>query len=828
MSWRKFTHRAAGWVLTVTLAACGGGGGGGGGGTDPGGNQGPDYFPLALNDRQLYDSPQEGEFETRVASTRSIGGRVATVVRNTYLSDGFSFDQYVVRDANGVHLIPGPGADAFERAVGDLTLLRFPVVAGDSFTYIDRDLGDGIDVDGDGRADSVYVLGTLSVIGLETVSTASGTFAGAAHVRRVETFDVTFGGTTSAVRFVITTDDWYAPDVGLVRSEQRFTAPGVDEPFSFSIKAYAVAGRGSEAVAPAASDPRPAPGSQARFDAPLLVSVNEWMDSASLTAANAQITDSAGATVSGTWSLTPQQLRFVPSGGWPAGQVSVRLTSGVRDFAGNGLAQELSWSFTVDRTGPQLVSRSPLPGATDVPGLPLITATFSEAIDIVSSFGAVKLYRGNTEVASAAWVDGATVYLQPIQALERGAEHRVIIAGTVTDTQGNPLGQPLDWTFRTSPAVLQPASTLPFASSIEAVAIGDVTGDGRNDVVVATFFGGSTDDLRVFVLPQQADGSLGAHVSYATRATYGCHPTTLAIGDVNGDGRKDVVLGEMDCGFEILLQAADGTLADGGLRSNAPVYKARLVDLDADGRLDLVSLGWGTGQVQVWRGTASGLAVAPETYAIEHFGYEDLAVGDINADGRPDIVITSGQGETSKSLAILRQQPDGSFGNAEYREVDPVWGAWGVDIGDIDGDGRNDIVASWNGNAPTYLGVFRQQADGSLGAMQPIATYDIPSAVKIVDMDGDGRSDIVVTHRGWSTVGVYRQRSDGSLSEEDRYFAPINGFNPDHLDVGDVNGDGRPDVVAEASLLLGAGGATTAAQSRVLRPATGAWRPRLR
>ena len=114
------------------------------------------------------------------------------------------------------------------------------------------------------------------------------------------------------------------------------------------------------------------------------------------------------------------------------------------------------------------------------------------------------------------------------------------------------------------------------------------------------------------------------------------------------------------------------------------------------------------------------------------------------------------------------------------------------------GDGRNDVVASYGGNSPTgRLGVFAQSPAGTLVA-PPVSyqSYDIPGAVEVSDVDRDGRPEAVVVHEGWLRVGLYRGQAGGQLAGEDLYPVPhSNGGNPHGLAVGDVTGDGWPDIV---------------------------------
>src|SRR3954452_9631552 len=111
-----------------------------------------------------------------------------------------------------------------------------------------------------------------------------------------------------------------------------------------------------------------------------------------------------------------------------------------------------------------------------------------------------------------------------------------------------------------APSQFGSARITALGSSPEAVAIGDVTGDGIADVVVTTGYANTPLDFRLFVLAGQAGGTLAAPISYATAGTYSDLPETVDIGDVNGDGRQDVVVGLSGLGVQLFPQAADGTL----------------------------------------------------------------------------------------------------------------------------------------------------------------------------------------------------------------------------------------------------------------------------
>jgi hypothetical protein len=130
----------------------------------------------------------------------------------------------------------------------------------------------------------------------------------------------------------------------------------------------------------------------------------------------------------------------------------------------------------------------------------------------------------------------------------------------------------------------------------------------------------------------------------------------------------------------------------------------------------------------------------------------------------------------------------------------------------VTGDGRKDVVASYGGNQPSSsIAVLAQAADGTLAAPVAYPSYDIPEPVEVADLDGDARPEVVTLHGGWMRAGVYGGLSSGTLATETLYPIPYaSQYNAQGLAIGDVTGDGRPDIVAadyNYGLILLAGGA---------------------
>jgi hypothetical protein len=126
--------------------------------------------------------------------------------------------------------------------------------------------------------------------------------------------------------------------------------------------------------------------------------------------------------------------------------------------------------------------------------------------------------------------------------------------------------------------------------------------------------------------------------------------------------------------------------------------------------------------------------------------------------------------------------------------------AEGIEIGDVTGDGSNDIIATIGGNlladnSGSLINVFVQRG-GVLFGPDVYYSYQVPEPVEAVDMNGDGRKDVVTLHGGFGAAGLQVQRPDGFLDPVFTWTIPDSSHydKASGLAVGDLNGDGRPDI----------------------------------
>ena len=813
-TWRVQRFLLSSLVLAGLLSGCGGGGDDGTaapGGADQAApsddaeglgldallGRGAEYFPLGNNDQWVYRTAEGGQLKFKVTGRERIGDVDTSIVAHNV--PGFApFEQVnFAATTRALRQVPGVTTNPVLQALGPLDVMRFPLTPGERFVQIDRTIDSGVDIDGDGRNDMLTVRSVVTMVGFELLTQVdAGLFPRTAHLRTQIEQTLVASATATRTALTGTIDDWYAPGVGLIRSRGVYRDGDAVRNTSQTLLAYRVGNRRSDSIAPTVTTMDPAPRSVHGSRTIVNVDFSEPLDADALVPASVSITDANGRAVFGNISLDGSRLTFVPFDPWASGVYTIRLGTGLVDLAGNALRPR-SWAFTVEAEAPTAVTLSPARDANDVALNAVLRAEFSEALAASTVPGNVHLFDASsgTEVAATVTlVNPRTLTIRPQAALQRGTRYLVQLDPAITDLHGNALLMSQPWTFGTDPGLFSYPSLVQPQYAPEAVAIGDVNGDGLDDVVMSTYFSfDPANDFKLVVYLQRPDGTLAAPVRYSNASYSDCKASSLAIADLDGDGRKDLAIAQGGCGVEIFLQRPDGTLASGNWLPYGESHRIRAADLNGDGLADLVGMSAQTGQ-------------------------GDLDVGDLNGDGRPDIVVSNPNGDATRSIAVLYQQADGRYGAPVTLSVDSTWAARGVAIGDLNGDGRRDLAVTWGGAAPAALSVFYQRTDGTLAPPVTLASLDYPGAIEIGDLNGDGRLDAVVAHDGWGSVGVYLQAANGTLQAEQRFTGTDGSANPHGLAVGDLNGDGRLDIAqAGVSVLYNRGtpAATAAAERRM-------------
>jgi hypothetical protein len=320
--------------------------------------------------------------------------------------------------------------------------------------------------------------------------------------------------------------------------------------------------------------------------------------------------------------------------------------------------------------------------------------------------------------------------------------------------------------------------------------------------------------LPTFAAKDSMDGRI-FHVGEAVGTVQ--HPAGLTTGDVDGDGKLDLLHGSQAEGTVSILRNTStmydldsGTFAPRVAIHTGPVVNVVLpADVDGDGRVDIIASNFSDYTLTVLRNVGSPGSISSSTLqdvARLATGVDPLftVAEDLDGDGRVDLAV---QNLTGSSITVFRNTSVGATSSASSwaPPVTIPTGAFpaGLAAGDLDGDGRIDLVVKGQK-------IFVHQNISTPGSLTdtsfaPAVEFPIVGSnwgVSLADMDGDGVNDIVVLDRD-STIGVLPNRcvpgdiTTGSFGPQVniRTSGDLAG-----LVIADFNGDGKPDCATSTGI----------------------------
>jgi hypothetical protein len=344
----------------------------------------------------------------------------------------------------------------------------------------------------------------------------------------------------------------------------------------------------------------------------------------------------------------------------------------------------------------------------------------------------------------------------------------------------------------------------------------DFNRDGKPDLAVTQSTGGTVSVLINNTLATPVHGSLSFVAPHVPASGHGNMADSVAVADFNHDGYPDIAVAYLqDNAVRVLTGKGNGNF---NTAAEYPVgkqpYSIAAGDLNNDGYADLVTANTTDGTVSVLlnNGGGSGTFASAQTYTVGRLPYQ-VAIGDLNGDGIPDLAVTNYGDNT---VSVLYGQSGGGFTGGQTLAT--CTNPYGVAIGDTRHSGQNDIAVTCfhTGQMEVFLNNSMMPyqpppAQASFQSPEIYTTDSNPTSLVMGDFNRDGNLDIVTGNSTANDVSFFAGNGSGGFGSAVNSFA-LN-F-PDSIAAGDVNGDGILDLVTVApnfnqvAILLGKGDGT--------------------
>jgi hypothetical protein len=352
--------------------------------------------------------------------------------------------------------------------------------------------------------------------------------------------------------------------------------------------------------------------------------------------------------------------------------------------------------------------------------------------------------------------------------------------------------------------------------------IGDLDGDGKPDLVVGNIYGNTISVFRNI----SSSGSISSS-SFESKVefTTGGSPVDVNIGDLDGDGKLDLVVTNSDPGSSSSISVFRNTASSGIINSSSFASKVDFItepspiglsigDLDGDGKPDLAVANSEniSNTISIFRNTSSSGSINSGSFAGKvnftvGLAPAYLSIGDLDGDGKPDLVVSNYK---SDYISVLRNTASsGSINSSSFEnKVDFTTGSssepkpFGLSIGDLDGDDKPDlVVANFNDGIISVLRNTASSGSITSSSFASRVNFDAgtePYSVSIGDLDGDGKPDLVASTSVGSISVIRNTASNGSITSSsfaNKIDIPTLSL-PINIKIGDLDGDGKPDLVA--------------------------------
>lgn len=331
----------------------------------------------------------------------------------------------------------------------------------------------------------------------------------------------------------------------------------------------------------------------------------------------------------------------------------------------------------------------------------------------------------------------------------------------------------------------------------------DWDGDGKIDIAYQLF-----GENRIFFLRNTTSGSNLSFTNFPDFYGGLVNVIGLAKGDFDGDGKTDIVAATPFSNAVYVFR--NGSNIGGPLfffgptafATGANPRKVTVADIDGDGRVDIISSNQDDNTVSVLRNTTTGTTVSFATkvdFTVSTTP-EDITAGDLDGDGRPEVAVSC---SNSNAVSVLRNtSTTGTISFAAKTDLATGGFPWGIAIADLNDDNKPEVISS--NLTPNTVSVFKNNsATGSLSfdAGLSFGTASSPRGIKVGDLNADGKPDLVAAcYFSNSLISVLKNTSSsGTITfNAAQNFSTSTGVST--VALADMNNDGLMDIMAGTSV----------------------------
>lgn len=337
---------------------------------------------------------------------------------------------------------------------------------------------------------------------------------------------------------------------------------------------------------------------------------------------------------------------------------------------------------------------------------------------------------------------------------------------------------------------------VPTGNSPYSAEVGDIDGDGKSDVVVTDY---SDNTFSVF----RNVGTIG-DIRFSSKVSFaaGSNPYGAAIGDIDGDGKLDVAVTNVGSSTVSVFRNTStvGTVSFSSrteLETGSNPYGIAIHDIDGDGKPDIVVANYSSGTVSVFKNksTVGTLSFGSGLNFTAGSNPYDVAIGDLDGDGNPDMAAVN---YASGTVSVFgNTSANGIINFSPKLDLTAGTQPYSIALGDLDGDGKPDLIAT--NIVSNSVSSFRNKS--AVGALSFAAKVDFPVGtapwgVALGDLDGDGKVDVVTADYNGGTVSAFKNISTSNSVNLASCVNFTAGIATPNVAVGDIDGDGKPDIVA--------------------------------